>query len=181
MNWILPQLWFTTFNFWTIIADLPRLWPFWSRKTVQSSILPKGANIIFTSFSLNFFDNIPINNFLSSANNTKKIFEVTHSLKVSLFHMHAEKAQVSWLSAIFQSSWNKLWHTPMGWPLWLSWMRIRLWSGGCGFKPCRVGNILFGDRSWNNYFLRSLSLFCWFKKGSCQFLVKECAQYWLIA
>ena len=28
-------------------------------------------------------------------------------------------------------------------------------------------------------FLRSFSPFCWFKKGSCQFLAKECAQYWL--
>ena len=30
------------------------------------------------------------------------------------------------------------------------------------------------------YFLRSFSPF-WFKKGSCQFLAKECAQYWLTA
>ena len=30
------------------------------------------------------------------------------------------------------------------------------------------------------YFLWSFSPFPWFKKGSCQFLVKECAQYWLI-
>ena len=27
-------------------------------------------------------------------------------------------------------------------------------------------------------FLRSFSPFSWFKKGSCQFLAKECAQYW---
>ena len=31
------------------------------------------------------------------------------------------------------------------------------------------------------YFLRSFSLFRWFKKGSYQFLAKECAQYWLTA
>ena len=31
------------------------------------------------------------------------------------------------------------------------------------------------------YFLRSFSPFRWFKKGSCQFLAKECAQYWLAA
>ena len=31
------------------------------------------------------------------------------------------------------------------------------------------------------YFLRSFSPFRWFKKGSCQFLAKECAQYWLTA
>ena len=30
-----------------------------------------------------------------------------------------------------------------------------------------------------DYFLRSFSPFRWFKKGSCQFLAKECAQYWL--
>ena len=54
------------------------------------------------------------------------------------------------------------------------------WSGGCGFKPHWVGNIL----SWRmvmKYFLQSFSPFCWFKKGSCLFLVKECAQYWLTA
>ena len=42
-----------------------------------------------------------------------------------------------------------------------------------GFNPRRVGNII----SWRlimKYFLRSFSLFRWFKKGSCQFLVKEC-------
>ena len=31
------------------------------------------------------------------------------------------------------------------------------------------------------YFLRSFSSFRWFKKGSCQFLAKECAQDWLTA
>ena len=30
-------------------------------------------------------------------------------------------------------------------------------------------------------FLRSISLFRCFKKGSCQFLAKECAQFWLTA
>ena len=46
--------------------------------------------------------------------------------------------------------------------------------------PAEVGNIL----SWRlimKYFLRSFSPFLWFKKGSCQFLAKECAQYWLTA
>ena len=49
-----------------------------------------------------------------------------------------------------------------------------------GSTPAEVGNIL----SWRlimKYFLRSFSPFCWFKKGSCQFLAKECAQYWLTA
>ena len=52
------------------------------------------------------------------------------------------------------------------------------WSGSCGFDPRRVGNII----SWRlimRYFLRSFSPFRCFKKGSCQFLEKECAQYWL--
>ena len=42
------------------------------------------------------------------------------------------------------------------------------WSGGCGFDPRRVGNIL----SWRlimRYFLRSFSPFRWFRKVSCQF------------
>ena len=46
--------------------------------------------------------------------------------------------------------------------------------------PTEVGNIL----SWRlimKYFLRSFSLFRWFKKGSCQLLAKESAQYWLTA
>ena len=52
--------------------------------------------------------------------------------------------------------------------------------GGRGFNPAEVGNIL----SWRlimKYFLRSFSPFRLFKKGSCQFLAKECAQYWLTA
>ena len=47
-----------------------------------------------------------------------------------------------------------------------------------GSTPAEVGNIL----SWRlimKYLLRSFSPFRWFKKDSCQFLVKECAQYWL--
>ena len=54
------------------------------------------------------------------------------------------------------------------------------WSGGCGFDPRWVGNIL----SWRlimKYFLRSFSSFRWFKKGSCQFLSKEFAHYCLTA
>ena len=49
-----------------------------------------------------------------------------------------------------------------------------------GSTPAEVGNIL----SWRlvmKYFLRSFSPIHWYKKGSCQFLVKECAQYWLTA
>ena len=52
----------------------------------------------------------------------------------------------------------------------------------CHILTCKaeVGNIL----SWRfimKYFLRSFSPFLWFKKGSCQFLAIECAQYWLTA
>ena len=49
-----------------------------------------------------------------------------------------------------------------------------------GSTPAEVGNIL----SWRlimKYFLWSFSLFRWFNNGSCQFLAKECAQYWLTA
>ena len=52
------------------------------------------------------------------------------------------------------------------------------WSEGCGFDPCWVSNFL----SWRlimKHFLHSFSPFCWFKKYSCQFLVNECAKYWL--
>ena len=54
------------------------------------------------------------------------------------------------------------------------------WSEGCRFDPLWVDNIL----SWRlniKYFLWSFPPFCWFKMGSCQFLAKECAQYWLTA
>lgn len=57
------------------MGNIPLLCPFWSRNTVQSSIFPKGANIIFTSVSLNFFDSMPINNFLSSEIEKKILVE----------------------------------------------------------------------------------------------------------
>ena len=64
-------------------------------------------------------------------------------------------------------------------PRWLSWMRRPTGDQDvAGSTPGKVGNIL----SWRlimKYFLRSFSLFRWFKKGSCQFLAKECAQCWL--
>ena len=49
-----------------------------------------------------------------------------------------------------------------------------------GSTPAEVGNILLW-RLIMKYFLWSFSPFHWFKKGSCQFLAKECAQYWLTA
>ena len=66
-------------------------------------------------------------------------------------------------------------------PRWLSWMRHPTGDQEvAGSTPAEVSNIL----SWRlimKYFLRSFSHILWFKKGSCQFLVKECAQYWLTA
>ena len=59
------------------------------------------------------------------------------------------------------------------------WRKLYQLSIKCIF-PCRVGNIL----SWRQimkHFLRSFSPVRWFKKDSRQFLVKECAQYWLTA
>ena len=47
-----------------------------------------------------------------------------------------------------------------------------------GSTHAEVGNIL-SRRLIMKYFLLSFS--SWFKKGSCQFLAKECAQYWLTA
>ena len=67
------------------------------------------------------------------------------------------------------------------WPRWLSWMRRPTGDQEvAGSTPAEVGNIL----SWRlimKYFLRSFSPFRWFKKGRCQFLAKEWAQYWLTA
>ena len=64
---------------------------------------------------------------------------------------------------------------------WLSWIRRPTGDQEvAGSTPAEVGNIL----SWRlimKYFLRSFSPFRWFKKGSCQFLAKGCAQYWLTA
>ena len=66
-------------------------------------------------------------------------------------------------------------------PRWLSWIRRPTGDQEvASLTPAEVGNIL----SWRlimKYFLRSFSPFRWFKKGSCQFLAKECAQYWLTA
>ena len=67
------------------------------------------------------------------------------------------------------------------WPRRLSWMRRPTGDQEvAGSTPAEVDNIL----SWRlilKYFLRSFSPFRWFKKDSCQFLAKECAQYWLTA
>ena len=55
------------------------------------------------------------------------------------------------------------------------------WSpGGRGFNPRRGQQHSFMEID-HEIFLRSFSPIRWFKKGSCQFLAKECAQYWLTA
>ena len=43
-------------------------------------------------------------------------------------------------------------------------------------REIRKNNFLIPEIIW-----RPFSPFHWFKKGSCQFLEKECAQYWLTA
>ena len=55
------------------------------------------------------------------------------------------------------------------------------WLRGWEFNTTpQVGNIL-SRKLIMKYFLWSFFPFCWYKKGSCQFLAKECAQYWLTA
>ena len=102
--------------------------------------------------------------------------------KHTFWHMHPAKFQIT---------------QQKSWPRWLSWMPVQLETrfNSCPGRqhsfveidheifstvlPAEVGNIL----SWRlimKYFLLSFSPFRWFKKGSCQFLAKECAQYWLI-
>ena len=72
-------------------------------------------------------------------------------------------------------------YDPKSRPRWLSWMRRPTGDQEvAGSTPAEVGNILWW-RVIMKYFLRSFSPFRWFKKGSCQFLAKECAQYWLTA
>ena len=68
----------------------------------------------------------------------------------------------------------------LSWPRWLIWMcRPTGDQEVTGSALAEVGNILLW-RLIMKYFLRSFSPFR-FKKGSCQFLAKECAQYWLTA
>ena len=77
-------------------------------------------------------------------------------------------------TSLVKSRWSSI---KVGHPRWLSWMGIRLvirrlhvWSQHS-----------FVEILIMKYFLWSFSPFCWFKKGSCQFLAKECVQYWLTA
>ena len=49
-----------------------------------------------------------------------------------------------------------------------------------GSTPAGLATFFRGDLIMK-YSLQSFSSFCGFKKGSCQFLAKEFAQYWLTA
>ena len=49
-----------------------------------------------------------------------------------------------------------------------------------GSTPAVSATFFRGDLIMK-YFLQSFSSFRWFKKGGCQFLAKECAQYRLTA
>ena len=52
--------------------------------------------------------------------------------------------------------------------------------GGRGFNPRRGRQNSFVEID-HEVFSTVILSFRWFKKGSCQFLAKECAQYWLTA
>ena len=95
-------------------------------------------------------------------------------IQIILYHGNPNwKLLISWLYTIL------LIHE--GRPRWLSWMRRPTGDQEvAGSTPAEVGNILLW-RLIMKYFLRSFSPFRWYKKGSCQFLAKECAQYWLTA
>ena len=100
-------------------------------------------------------------------------------------HLPRDLANVNAWKTIFDpyiiSRANAMIRLKLSRPRWLSWMRRPTGDQKvAGLTPAEVGNIL----SWRlimKYFLRSFSPFRWFKKGSCQFLAKECAQYWLTA
>ena len=50
-----------------------------------------------------------------------------------------------------------------------------------GSTPAGLATFFLGDWSWNIFCGHSLPPSADSKKGSCQFLAKECAQYWLTA
>ena len=98
----------------------------------------------------------------------------TVNVKATVWTFHLLEFEASWSNV--RLDWARNYYIEFPYhtrtirrPRWLSWMR----------RPTgdqEVGNIL----SWRlimKYFQRSFSPFCWFKKGSCQFLTKECAQY----
>ena len=67
-------------------------------------------------------------------------------------------------------------------PRWLSWMRRPTGDQEvAGSTPRRGRQHSFVGIDHEIFSTVILSPFRWFKKGSCQFLAKECAQYWLTA
>ena len=100
-------------------------------------------------------------------NNILEIMAIRFTMKKAIQYIHRSCGMISTDNTTVVS--------------WLSWMRRPTGDQEvAGSTPAEVGNIL----SWRlimKYFLRSFSPFRWFKKGSCQFLAKECAQYWLTA
>ena len=113
------------------------------------------------------------------------IFMVTGELRLLENGLPASYLMKEWMDFDQTCTTILLWHETsyfeISRPWWLSWMRRPTGDQEvAGSTPAKVGNIL----SWRlimKYFLRSFSPFPWFKKGSCQFLAKECAQYWLTA
>ena len=65
------------------------------------------------------------------------------------------------------------------WPRWLSWMCIRLLIRRLRVCAPPVQQHSFVEIDHEILSTVSFSAFCWFKKGICRFLVKECAQFWL--
>ena len=108
-------------------------------------------------------------------NNMKGIFTDTWEVRLSVIH----KNKALLLRIHDNQNISNISQTKQSWRL--SWIRRPTGDQEvAGSTPAEVGNIL----SWRlimKYFLGSFSPFRWFKKGSCQFLAKECAQYWLTA
>ena len=60
------------------------------------------------------------------------------------------------------------------WSCWASFCQVP-YGATLGYESAKFVQMVM------KYFLRSFSPFRWFKKGSCQFLAKECAKYWVTA
>ena len=110
------------------------------------------------------------------------MWKTIHMKYQALFSLKSTKKTNKHISNVVCCTYD--WHFigyMYGRPRWLSWMRRPTGDQEvAGSTPAEVGNIL----SWRlimKYFLRSFSPFRWSKKGSCQFLAKECTQYWLTA
>ena len=121
----------------------------------------------------------PIIGQVSLAWSTQKLYTWPRVLKERICSSSTNPYPLRRPSHMLQQKAHSHWPPRAYLPRWLSWMRRPTGDQEvAGSTPAEVSNIL----SWRlivKYFLRSFSPFRWFKKGSCQFLVKECAQYWL--